>query len=533
MHPLNFKALERGLFYLVAVKKILNKHLILRFLSLVILYSISRFIFYLYHYSIFSSSKPTEILVSFLYGMRFDFAIIAILNLPLIFIFYFKIFLKIERFMFVLLNGLALGGGLADLELFSTIGKRMSLAFFEMGQDVLEQLPQVTLYYWPVPLGIIFIFILSYRLDLKLSKMDKAIEPRMKVVQFIFYFMIFAVLIRGGVQRKSINVQTAFFQGKSELGHLVLNTPYHFIRTLKSKRVQEIKYFQDESELKSFLVKINPQGKVFKKNNILIIIMEGFSLEYLEQGYLPELQKYADKGVFFTKHLANGRRSIEALPAILSGLPSLLEDPITKSIFQSNKFIGLPMVLGEQGYKSYFFHGGSRGTMGFESFSQSIGMNEYFGKEDYEGKPAFDGSWGIYDDAFFDFTLNKLTGVQEPFLGVFFSLSSHQPYVIPKEFKNKFPKGTLAIHESLGYADYSLGQFLKKVEGQSWFKNTIILITADHTAKHATAKFENMIGRYRVPLILLHPEFSPEKILKVTQHSDIPRSLAYMVGGED
>src|SRR5690606_29342484 len=87
-----------------------------------------------------------------------------------------------------------------------------------------------------------------------------------------------------------------------------------------------------------------------KKLNIVFLIMESFSLEYMEQGYMPFLSSLKEEALFYPYHLANGRRSIEALPSLLCGLPSLINDPISKSIYQGNKFICLPQILKEQGY---------------------------------------------------------------------------------------------------------------------------------------------------------------------------------------
>lgn len=57
------------------------------------------------------------------------------------------------------------------------------------------------------------------------------------------------------------------------------------------------------------------------------------------------------------------------------------------------------------------------------------------------------------------------------------------------EYKGKFDKGTLPIHESIGYADYLWRCFFEKAKKESWYNNTLFIITADHTGpsnKHMT-----------------------------------------------
>src|SRR5690606_31160388 len=150
----------------------------------------------------------------------------------------------------------------------------------------------------------------------------------------------------------------------------------------------------------------------------------------------------------------------ESLPSLLCGLPSLLAEPISKSIYSGNKFTCFPKILKDEGYTNYFFHAGARGTMGFDAYALANGFESYFARENY-GTTDFDGTWGVFDLPYLHYVANKLNETKEPFLAGIFTLSSHQPYSIPDEFKDKFPKGTLEIHESIGYADFALRKFFE------------------------------------------------------------------------
>jgi uncharacterized sulfatase len=172
--------------------------------------------------------------------------------------------------------------------------------------------------------------------------------------------------------------------------------------------------------------------------------------------------------------------------------------------------------------------------MGFESYTLAHGFQKYYSKSDYPFGKDFDGHWGIYDGPFFRFFAEELNQAKEPFLGAIFSLSSHQPYSIPDEFKGKFPKGNLEIHDSIGYADDSLRKFFDKIRTEKWFANTIFIITADHTSKLETKKFQNQIGKYRVPLLIYSPGENWTDVVKqkVTQHSDIPKTILDLAGAD-
>lgn len=506
--------------------------LIKRLLFLLIPYSLLRIGFYFYHLNIYKQFAQEEIFQSFLWGIRFDVAAILLVNVPIIFLSFVpsfnRKFLVFERALFIALNMAAIIVSIVDYEMYLFMGKRLSYDFFVITDDIVQQLPQIVRNYWYLPIGLIIIGLGFYRLDKKYFGLNFTRKTSwFSYVTGVLLLGIFFIGIRGGLQHKSINVQTAFFQGKNELGQLTLNSPYHFLRTLKNKPVSALKYFATDDEAKDVILNARDfrDGiKGLKKANIVLIILESFSSEYMEKGYTPFLDELKKKSLYFPYHLANGRRSIEALPSLLCGLPALLVEPISKSTYSGNKFSCMPKILKDAGYSNYFFHAGARGTMGFESYTMANGFDRYFSKDDY-GEKDYDGTWGIFDLPYLKFVASEISKMKQPFLASAFTLSSHQPYRIPDEFKGKFPKGTLEIHESIGYADFALRQFFESIKNEKWFKKTIFIITADHSQKVETRKYSNMVGRYRVPLLIFGPGIGAKAKIKVTQHSDIPRSI--------
>lgn len=501
-----------------------------RLLILLPVYSLIRFFFYLSHEDLYSSFTYSQILYSFILGLRFDIAALCLLNSPLLILSFFpllnKKFLIFERVLFVLLNGAGVITSINDYELYNFTGKRLSLDFFLIADDILMQLPQVMLYYWHYTVFGFLLLYLIYYLDQKFFILKKHSFSFLRfVIVPLFLSGLFFVGIRGGLQRKSINVQSAFVQGSNELGQLVLNTPYHFIRTLKSLRVAKPD-FLDNNLVPQLLPAAVADYQGDKNRNVVLIILESFSLEYMDQGYTPFLSDLAQQGLFFSKHLANGRKSIESLPSLLCSIPSLLNEPFSKSIFQSNKVTCFPDLLKTHGYTNYFFHAGGRGTMGFDEFTRSHSFDKYFALEDYPDRSDFDGTWGIFDGPYLQYVVNEISKMPSPFLAGIFTLSSHHPYAIPAKFKDNFNKGTLEIHESIGYADWALKEFFDHAKTQEWYDNTLFIITADHTSKLETQSYQNLLGHYRVPLLFFAPnhEFSLKGDF-VTQHSDIPHSI--------
>jgi phosphoglycerol transferase MdoB-like AlkP superfamily enzyme len=187
------------------------------------------------------------------------------------------------------------------------------------------------------------------------------------------------------------------------------------------------------------------------------------------------------ESLVFTNAYANGWRSTQAVASVLASIPALMEEPLMYSNYQNNKIDGLGTLLKSMGYTTSFFHGADNGWFKFDWFSKAAGFDNFYGRTEFNNDNEYDHAYGIYDEPFFQFFANKMDMTKEPFCSVFFSLSSHHPYKIPLKYKNKFPKGNDPIIETIGYADYSLKQFFLSASKKKWFKNTLFIITADHT----------------------------------------------------
>ena len=208
-----------------------------------------------------------------------------------------------------------------------------------------------------------------------------------------------------------------------------------------------------------------------------------------------------------------------------------MRDAFITSQYQSNKIDCLPKYLKQRDYKTYFYHGAQNGTMYFDSFAKRVGIDQYFGLNEYPEKSDFDGTWGVYDEPYLQYVAKHLSQQSSPFFALVFTLSSHHPYKVPDKYSGKFPKGTLEIHESVGYADYALRQFFEAAKHEPWYENTLFVITADHTQKTDRPKYADDFGRYRVPLLFYDPNDSQEEFLtelntdQVVQHVDLTPTL--------
>ncbi len=522
--------------------------LLKRLLLLVLTYQLCRLSFLLANFNYFSASAPTHIFSAFVYGIRFDLNAIILINLPFIFIhilplklFFSALTQTLLKILFFAVNIPSILLNCIDLEYFKYQGKRTTADLFQlfgMGDDMKNTLPRMIMDFWYVL--VIFIVLTAFLIILynRIKIPSMPIEGKNKKLAWLMVLPLLAVFFvggRGGIQYKPIGIMAAARHTTPQLVPLVLNTPFTVLKTYGKKNLEEKKYLPDDEALtyfnKDHLLKSN---RNFKPLNVVIIILESFSSEYIGafnngNGYTPFLDSLMHEGLTFSNAYANAKKSIDGIPAVLASMPTLMTGSYVSSPYNGNKLNSVAGILKSKGYSSAFFHGGNNGTMNFDNFTLLTGFDKYYGRKEYP-KNNYDGHWGVFDENFYYFFIEKCSSMQSPFVNAFFSLSSHHPYTLPNEYKGRFKKGTLPIHESIGYADYSLQCFFNKAKETEWYKNTLFVITADHTGPSEKAYYNTKLGMFRIPILF----YQPGTNLKgwdsnVTQQTDIlPGILDYL-----
>ena len=268
------------------------------------------------------------------------------------------------------------------------------------------------------------------------------------------------------------------------------------------------------------------------KKNVVIIVLESFGKEFIgffnnEPGkqyksYTPFIDSLCEKSLTFQYSYANGRKSIDFMPSVLVSIPSIIEPYVLTECFNNNTQ-SLPYLLDKEGYHSSFFHGAPNGSMGYLAFSNLIGIQQYFGMNEYGNKNDFDGYWAIWDEEFFQYFAGKLSGFPQPFVSTIFSATSHHPFILPERYTGKFPEGPHPINRCIGYTDMAVRRFFESASRQPWFNNTIFVITADHCQSQPQRDvYLSSTGSFEVPVIFYTPDGSLKgKDPRLVQQIDI------------
>lgn len=468
----------------------------------------------------------------FLYGIRFDAVAIAYLLSPLIILellpFSFrnsKIYRLFMSFFFYLGMSIGVVLNLIDVAYFGFSFKRTTTDFFSMigvggGDDFMKILPNYVIDFWYDYIILAILVTLFYQIHKRIIKQKNAtikFSIKSRLVQTIIFIVVLGVTViamRGGLQYKPIDIVNAGQYTKAQNTPVILNTPFTIIKTLFDKNLDQKTYF-DENDLDKIyspLTAINSKGK-FNKKNVVVIILESFAKEYVGgfnngEGYTPFIDSLLDYSYKFNKAYSNGLRSIEALPSILAGLPPIMNANFVVSSYSANKLDALPSELKNVGYNTSFYHSGANGTMSFNGFVGSIGVDNYYGIDEYPEElkeQNKDGFWGIFDEPYLQYYAEELNSKSTPFFSTIFTISSHHPYTIPKEHINHFDKGNLPLHETVGYTDYALKQFFNTAKKMPWFNNTIFVFTADHSAASNAPTYNNYFNLYAIPVFIYAP----------------------------
>ena len=459
----------------------------------------------------------------------------------------------IAKYIFLIVNGLALIINLCDAVYFQFTGRRTTTTVFSefnnegnltsiFGVEILR-------HWYLVIAGIALIYILwkFYRTpQLFMAKKSWKYYLAQTICLAIFIPVTICGM-RGGatmaVRPITISNANQYVNRPSEVA-LVLNTPFSLIRTINKNVFADPGYFTKDELDKLYSPVHEPTNGEMKKKNVVVMILESFGREYIGfyndgKGYTPFLDSLISHSLTYEYTFSNGRKSIDGMPSILASIPRFRE-PFVLTPAAFNNVSGLAGELGKVGYYSAFFHGAENGSMGFMSFARSIGYNDYFGLTEYvadkrfNGKDDHDGYWAIWDEEFLQFYALKMSEFKQPFVTSVFTATSHHPYQVPPRYKDIYkdaPGDDNELHKCIQYVDHALRHFFDTARKQTWFDNTIFVLTADHTNKSSRPEYQTDLGLFCAPIVIYDPsgDIKAEKRAGIAQHIDImPTILNYL-----
>ena len=537
------------------------KTLLYRLFLAYVFFSISRVLFLLYNLDQFELNSFSQGLYLCYLGLRFDTTSIVYLSslfilmsiLPGTFVLG-KSYQKAAKGVYFF--GLTLGIFLnfVDIAYYRFNLMRLNANLFESIENEVNKTTLLfhffSTYFYLVVLFALLLMAWNYFYNKVSLSSYKVQDKKTYSIESAIFFIIVVVTCIGGVRggkflnatRPIATIHTMEKIKNPQHADILLNSSFSIFRTLGKTGIHAKNQYSQE-EVEATILPFKQYAKSSKDSispNIVLFIIESFGKEYWGAfnettkipnyvSYTPFLDSLAQHSLRFTNFFANGRKSNHAMPSILAGISTF------KTAYTASPYVLQPLesalsILNEKNYDTSFFHGAPNGSMGLLGFSSVLGYDHYYGKDEYGNDDDFDGYWGIWDEPFLGYVKTVLDTKQSPFFSTIFTVTSHEPYIIPAKYKGKFPKGNIPMHQCVGYTDYAIQQFFKQAKEEDWFENTVFLFTADHSNQNDYDYYGKPINRFANSFMIYSPKGTYKGVNEqLSQHIDIYPTLVDLV----
>jgi phosphoglycerol transferase MdoB-like AlkP superfamily enzyme len=509
----------------------------------------ARLFFILTHFQEASQFSICAIAATFWHGIRLDisatgyiFLVPLLLIIPGIFFNgnWFKTFMKWYTCIIIIISSCIV---VSDTLLYKYWGFRMDYTLMLYLKTPKEAMASVTtLQILGVASGIILIsavFIILYRRTIN-NRFDGFPGIRFQLPAMLFFMMLLGSLlipIRGGTGSAPINTGTVYFSEDVFVNHTTINVVWNVgSSVINMKPVKNPYVFSDTASAKASLEWLNSaQGATVKilnnsRPNIIIVILESFGNTLIgplggDSLTTPNLNRYIREGVVFSNFYASGNRTDKALPAILNGYPAQPAISIIKEPRKTQSLPGIVKTIRSLGYNCAFWYGGEINFANFNSFVINSGFTQIITRNNFS--PEYYARWGVHDHVLFGSLRDSMKNVSEPFLKVVLTLSSHEPFDVPMQPVFKGNDDLTKFRNSIYYTDKTLGSFLDWAKDTEWWKNTLIVMVADHCRRNSSEVPVYSEDIFRIPMLWLGGALSEHgiRIEKIGSQVDIPLTI--------
>ena len=340
--------------------------------------------------------------------------------------------------------------------------------------------------------------------------------------------------IRGGLRESTTNIGQVYFSQNQFLNHSAVNPVFNFIDSF-DKADAEYSFMSDEACNKMMSELYNTQSincdtlLNTQHPNIIIILLEGCGGEFTEIGgrtdIMPNLNKLAKEGIYFTNCYGNTWRTDRGTVCALSGYPSFPTLSVMKIPAKSRSLPNIARTLQEErGYHTSYIYGGDINFTNMRSYLISGGFEHLTWMNDYSTEEQKTAQWGVRDDITFKTLYQMATTTESPFLIGFSTLSSHSPWDVPiHHFDDE-------VINSFYYLDQCIGDFIQKLRKSAAWKNTLVVMLPDHGIPHNGLDETTSLLNH-IPMIWVGGAVkAPRKIEQVCNQTDLPATLLGQLG---
>ncbi len=276
-----------------------------------------------------------------------------------------------------------------------------------------------------------------------------------------------------------------------------------------------------------------------KPKNLVIFLQESVGAQFVEavggeKGITPEFNRLAKEGLLFTDLYSNGTRSIRGIAGIVAGNFAVPGKGVLKRSKSQSDWFTIARLFKPLGYETSFIYGGESRFDNMKGWFLGNGFDKVIDQEKMED-PCYVGTWGVCDDEVVTYADNEFTAMykaNKPFMSVVFSTSNHSPFDFPED-KIDLVEGEekKSVKNAIKYADYSVGQMIKKAKENGYYENTVFLIVADHNVRVYGDDIVP-VNMFHIPGLILGGGIKAQVYDKTSTQPDIIATALDLVGAD-
>jgi phosphoglycerol transferase MdoB-like AlkP superfamily enzyme len=361
-----------------------------------------------------------------------------------------------------------------------------------------------------------------------------------QVILLLLFTIALIIPIRGGFQLAPINQSSVYFCNDQYANNAAVNASWNFMHSVTKMKYlnKDIYRYMGETEADSVVRSLfEAQGRTEKiindsnliKPNIIVIIWESFTQKVLNKNidgkpvikFFPELSK---EGIYFSNCYSAGDRTDKGLSAVLSGYPALPKESIINYPEKTAKLPGLGSLFSGNGYSTHFYYGGEPEFMNIKSYLNAQRYQQLITKKDFS-EADMNSKWGAHDGVVMKKIMSDISKMKQPYFTTWLTLSSHEPFETPVTSVFTAKDKETKFLNSLHYTDSIVYSFINELKTMPSWKNTIVIISADHG--HYLPITGKRADDYRIPVLWLGGALTKQNVVidKTVNQIDMAGSL--------
>ncbi len=488
------------------------------------LFVLSTVLFLAYNYEFSNSLSFVDILLIFWHGLKMNFSAVGyFLLIPTLLLgvtsFYSGKFLAyfINAYTVLLLFIVTLIV-IGDLELYRNWGFRMDatpLLYLAHPKEAMASTPPF-LFAVLVLAWILFFAVGIYVYFTWIAKWFKNLPKGNWKMAIVFLLLTGSLLlpIRGSLGHSNMNVGFVYFHKSNVFAnHAAINVVWNVGDALTSLNASFPEDFFDADKTKKIFSTLNSDNGVTEKilntdlPNVIVLIIESFTAKIIaplggKEGVTPNFNKLSKEGILFNHIYSSGYRTDHGIVSVLSGYPALPNQSIIKYPKKSQSLPYITKSFNEEGYYTEFVMGGDIDYANFRSYLTNAAFDKVVSEEDFSDVEHIT-DWGVHDHEVLERVIDEIEVIKKPFFLSTITLSSHEPFNVPMETVIKGKDEESRFLNAAYYADQSIGAFIETAKTKDWWKNTLVVMVADHGSRHPNNDPSHAPEKFRIPMLMI------------------------------